>query len=75
MSAVNLSEVVAKLSVHGFANDDILRDLAELDIVICDLDRKQAETAGLLRRSTKIVGLSLGDRACLALPPRSGRSP
>jgi len=72
MSAVNLSEVVAKLSDHGFANDDILRDLAELDLVVCDLDRQQAEMTGLLRRSTKVAGLSLGDRACLALAASLG---
>jgi PIN domain nuclease of toxin-antitoxin system len=72
MSAVNFSEVVAKLSDHGFANEDILRDLAELDIVVCDVDRKQAETAGLLRRTTTIAGLSLGDRACLALAATLG---
>ncbi len=72
MSAVNFSEVVAKLSDHGFANEDILRDLAELDIVVCDVDRKQAETAGLLRRTTKFAGLSLGDRACLALAATLG---
>jgi PIN domain nuclease of toxin-antitoxin system len=67
ISAANFSEVVAKLSDHGVANEDILRDLAELDIVVCDFDRKQAEAAGLLRQNTKIAGLSLGDRACLAL--------
>jgi len=72
ISAVNFSEVVAKLSDHGVANDDILRDLAELDIVVCDVDRNQAEVAGLLRRSTKMAGLSLGDRACLALAATLG---
>jgi PIN domain nuclease of toxin-antitoxin system len=72
ISAVNFSEVVAKLSDHGLANDGILRDLAELDIVVCDVDRKQAETAGLLRRSTRMAGLSLGDRACLALAATLG---
>lgn len=72
MSAVNFSEVVAKLSDHGFANAEILRDLAELDIVVCDLDWKQAEAAGLLRRGTRVAGLSLGDRACLALTATLG---
>jgi len=72
MSAVNFSEVVAKLSDHGLANEDILHDLAELDIIVCDVDRQQAETAGLLRRRTKIAGLSLGDRACLALAATLG---
>jgi PIN domain nuclease of toxin-antitoxin system len=72
MSAVNFSEVIAKLSDYGVANNDILRDLAELDIVVCDVDRKQAELAGLMRRNTKIAGLSLGDRACLALAATLG---
>lgn len=67
MSAVNLSEVVAKLSDLGLDRGDILKDLSELDLVICDLDRSQAEFAGLLRRTTRQAGLSLGDRACLAL--------
>ena len=49
-----------------------LRDLAELDIVVCDLDWKQAEAAGLLRRGTRVAGLSLGDRACLALTATLG---
>jgi PIN domain nuclease of toxin-antitoxin system len=70
--AVNFSEVVAKLSDHGVAKEDILRDLAELDILVCDLDRKQADTIGPLRRATKIAGLSLGDRACLALAATLG---
>ena len=72
ISAVNLSQVVAKRSDHGFANEDILRDLAELDVVVCDFDRSQAEAGGLMRQSTKAAGLSLGDRACLGLAAALG---
>jgi len=72
MSAVNLSEVVAKLSDLGLDREDILRDLSELDLIICDMDRPQAEFAGLLRRTTRQAGLSLGDRACLALAASLG---
>ena len=31
------------------------------------MDRAQAEAAGVLRAVTRSAGLSLGDRACLAL--------
>ena len=72
MSTVNFSEVVAKLSERGRAGDDTLRILAELDIVVCDFDRNQAEAAGRLRQVTKSAGLSLGDRACLALAAALG---
>lgn len=72
VSAVNLSEVVTKLSDRGFRGADVLRDLSELDIVVCDFDRAQAETAGKLRHLTKSAGLSLGDRACLALAQSVG---
>ena len=72
MSTVIFSEVVAKLSERGRAGDDTLRILAELDIVVCDFDRNQAEAAGRLRQVTKSAGLSLGDRACLALAAALG---
>jgi PIN domain nuclease of toxin-antitoxin system len=72
ISAVNWSEVIAKLSDRGLASQGIMRDLAELDVVICDHDRRQAEAAGLLRDRTKCAGLSLGDRACLALAQSMG---
>jgi ribonuclease VapC len=42
--------------------------MANVDVV--DFDRSQAEQAGLLVRHTRSHGLSLGDRACLALAMR-----
>ena len=41
-----------------------------LDIV--PFDAEQAVEAGMLRRATKVAGLSLGDRACLGLAKRLG---
>lgn len=67
MSAVNLSEVVAKLTDRGAAREQITEIIAQLDIEIVSHDGAQAMTAGLLRRETRSSGLSLGDRACLAL--------
>ena len=67
MSAVNLSEVVAKLIDRGASPDQIAEIMAQLDIDVVPHDERQATTAGLLRRETRSSGLSLGDRACLAL--------
>jgi PIN domain nuclease of toxin-antitoxin system len=39
---------------------------------VVSFDREQAYEAGLLRPLTRGAGLSLGDRACLALARRLG---
>ncbi|MDR5676477.1 MAG: type II toxin-antitoxin system VapC family toxin [Armatimonadota bacterium] len=67
ISAVNLSEVVAKLAELGMPEEEIRSTLEPLDLEVVDFDLEQAYQAGLLRRLTKPAGLSLGDRACLAL--------
>ena len=67
ISAVNLSEVVAKLQDRGVPDQEIDRHVADLDLDIIAFDRVQAIGAGRLRRDTKTAGLSLGDRCCLAL--------
>jgi ribonuclease VapC len=72
ISAVNLIEVISKLIDKGLDGGTIVSDLSELDIVVMDLDRRQAERAALLRLETRGQGLSLGDRACLALAYETG---
>lgn len=67
MSVVNLSEVVAKLSEGGVPEVDIHNAIDPLELDIVAFDSKHAYQTGLLRPSTKKAGLSLGDRACLAL--------
>lgn len=67
LSAVNYCEVVAKLVDRGAPHDQILEIMAQLDVEVVSMDREQATTAGLLRSETRAAGLSLGDRACLAL--------
>ncbi len=66
ISAVNLSEVVAKLTETGMPAADIQRSL-RLSIEVVPFDDELAVRAGLLRPVTRSAGLSLGDRACLAL--------
>lgn len=67
IGAVNLAEVVAKLQERGVPDAEIDRDIADLDLPVCPFDEAQAMAAGKLRGRTRSLGLSLGDRACLAL--------
>ncbi len=67
MSAVNYSEVIARLVDYGLDDDDALGALDALPLTIVPVDAAQARIAGLLRRRTRTHGLSLGDRTCLAL--------
>ena len=67
ISAVNLSEVAAKLQERGVPDEVIDESLFELDLQVVPFDQAQAMAAGKLRASTRQHGLSLGDRACLAL--------
>ena len=70
ISAVNLSEVVAKLSDAGMPERAIRQALQPLGLDIVPFDEEQAYEAGLLRIPTKDAGLSLGDRGCLTLARR-----
>jgi PIN domain nuclease of toxin-antitoxin system len=67
MSAVNLSEVAAKLMSAGGAPDTTRDVLEALPIEAVDFTADLAYRAAELRAQTRKLGLSLGDRACLAL--------
>lgn len=67
MSTINLSEVVGKLADLGMSEREIRSVLDPLALDVIAFDAPQAYSAGLLRRETKGLGLSLGDRACLVL--------
>lgn len=73
MSAVNLSEVIARLTDLGYSDRLIADGLAEFDLDIHPFNADQAAFAGHLRSSTRHRGLSIGDRACLALAAELGR--
>jgi ribonuclease VapC len=72
ISAVNLSEVIAKLCDAGMPEKAIHQALQPLGIEIVPFDEEQAYQAGLLRTSTQGLGISLGDRACLSLAKNLG---
>lgn len=67
IGTVNLSEVVAKLRENGATEAAIHLALDPLGIAIADFDTGLAYAAGFLRPTTRTAGLSVGDRACLAL--------
>lgn len=72
ISAVNLSEVASRLSGDGMPEAAIHEALDPIRLNIIDFDVKLAYQVGLLRPLTKQAGLSLGDRACLALAQHLG---
>ena len=65
VSTVNVSEVVAKLVERGASEAIDIVD--SLPFETADFDTGLALAAGLMWTRGKKVGLSLGDRACLAL--------
>ena len=67
ISAVNYSEVIAKLVDKGHDDGEAVSVLDALPITIRPVDAALARRAGLLRGRTRARGLSLGDRTCLAL--------
>ena len=72
ISAVNLSEVIAKLTEGEMPEGEIGVSLGGLGLDVVAFDADQAYTAGLLRARTRSRGLSFGDRACIALGIRLG---
>jgi PIN domain nuclease of toxin-antitoxin system len=72
ISAVNLSEVVAKLSQANVAESVIRREIDLLQLEVVHFDTELACRAGVFRAATAYAGLSLGDRVCLALAEQLG---
>ena len=70
ISTVNLCEVLERLAVGSAAEAPTLAMLEDLGLVLVDFTPDLAAIAARLKASTRSVGLSLGDRACLALALR-----
>ncbi|MDF1521382.1 MAG: type II toxin-antitoxin system VapC family toxin [Trueperaceae bacterium] len=67
VSAVNWSEVVQKMLQRGVGVDGVRADAAAQGLAVIDFTPTLAEATGALWTATRDAGLSLGDRACLAL--------
>ena len=66
-SAVNLAEVHGKLVSRGWSVAEAWEDALSLTPEVIPFDLSHARIAGDLVPHTRAFGLSLGDRACLAL--------
>lgn len=67
ISSANYAEVVTKLIDINMRESEIRVVLENLEMTINPVDESQAWYTGILRQKTKQYGLSLGDRACIAL--------
>ena len=67
LSAVNYAEVVGTLARRGTHPAHVRTVVTSLALAIVELDAELAFRIGELEASTRPAGLSLGDRACLAL--------
>ena len=67
LSAVNLSEVIGRFVRDGHDARTVLQRLTSTTIEIVPFTTADAALAASLVSQTRALGLSLGDRACLAL--------
>jgi PIN domain nuclease of toxin-antitoxin system len=72
VSSVNVTEIITKQVDRGIDPDVAALRWSGLDIATRPFDRDLAILAGKLRAATRNKGLSLGDRACLALAIQEG---
>ncbi len=72
MSTVNLAEVATKLIERGLTLAEIQGEIMGFEITFQPFDDGDALATANLRATTRSAGLSLGDRACIALAARLG---
>lgn len=72
VSAINVAEVLSNLADTGMPAAEMHEVIDDLGLIIVPFDVELSYAVGLLRPATKAQGLSLGDRACLALAQRFG---
>lgn len=72
LSTVNWSEVLARYTTLGLATGERAAQLESLGVVLVAFTARQAEIAAGLIPITRVAGLSLADRACLALALDTG---
>jgi ribonuclease VapC len=72
ISSVNFSEVAQKLYADGLGDDHIEAALVSMNLRVIPFDDRYALAAARLWMQTRNAGLSLADRACLALGASMG---
>jgi ribonuclease VapC len=72
ISSVNWCEAYGKLRARGVDGVALTASMAETGIAVLGFDEEDARRAGELLTATRSLGLSLADRACLALAAKLG---
>lgn len=67
IGTVNIAEVQSKLVLSGWRPEEAWEDATGAVAEVLPFTAEHAKTAGSLVAQTRPLGLSLGDRACLAL--------
>jgi ribonuclease VapC len=67
MSSVNWSDVLQRAPVHGVDTVGLRSDIEGLGVTLVTFTVDDAEETPRLWPHSRSAGLSLGDRACLAL--------
>jgi ribonuclease VapC len=72
LGTVNLAEIVSRLMDKGRTLEEARSDVQFHEFTLVDFELEDALEAARLRPLTRERGLSLGDRACLAVAQRLG---
>lgn len=72
ISAVNVTEVATKMLDKSVSFERTSHILSSQPLSVIGFDAELAYVAASLRLTTRAFGLSLGDRACLALGMKTG---
>jgi ribonuclease VapC len=67
ISSVNVAEVATRLIDLGLPLGEVNNAIAQFNVNSIDFNQEQAIVSAKMRLITRAIGLSLGDRACLAL--------
>ncbi len=67
ISTVNTAEIAGKLYLTGYSDEEIKAIFNELPLFIEEFSHADAILTGSLAKHSKHLGLSLGDRTCIAL--------
>lgn len=70
ISTVNWSEVLRKASIEGIGGSELRDVLRDASVTLVPFVEADADATAALWPNTRRLGLSLADRACLALAAR-----
>lgn len=72
IGSVNYAEVLSRLGSYGAPPKEAIEAVAALGVQVIPFGRGQAEFTAQIHPDTSKHGLSMGDRACLALGKETG---